>query len=175
MRRPTTGSVNPFIKPITGARNPGLKRASNAARWPSVFAAYQFDNHYNSSWADNSTGTWRIFKEGESNDEGLGTNPAGGVDLMTPIPMEVMWPKRAECVNVITPWSCSMTSLAFSSARMEPSLMGLGQFTAFPMAQRKASGNVMALQDTVYATARAAALASPTLAGEVAPVLPQVN
>lgn len=148
-----------------------IPRSTNTAG----VAAYQFDNHYNSSWADNSTGTWRIFKEGESNDEGLGTNPAGGVDLMTPIPMEVMWPKRVECVNVLTPWSCSMTSLAFSSARMEPSLMGLGQFTAFPMAQRKASGNVMALQDTVYATARAAALASPTLAGEVAPVLPQVN
>ncbi len=37
--------MSPFIKPITGARYEGRKRAASAAFWPIVFAAYQFASH----------------------------------------------------------------------------------------------------------------------------------
>ena len=50
------------MRPITGARYAGRKRVSSAARWPTLFAAYQCDSHStiaseNSSGARDSAST----------------------------------------------------------------------------------------------------------------------
>jgi hypothetical protein len=132
-------------------------------------ASYTIDSHRTAAWAHNNAGTWRIWHEG-----GLADSTSGGNDDIAPIPMEVVLPKVAEVTNIASVFAVSATHVAVSSIRMEFSHMLMGQAAACMMAERKANANV-ALQSLDYTNLRTRLLATPSLTGEVAPSLPQLN
>jgi hypothetical protein len=133
-------------------------------------ASYQMDSHSNQALAEDlGGGNWRIWNEGGFEDL---TN--GGVDKTSPLPYEIILPSRATRTDMFSVFPVSATHVAFGSDRMEFTAMLLGQAAAVAAAVGKAAGNV-AVQDIDYTALRTALLATPTLSGETAPLLPQVN
>lgn len=99
---------------------------------------------------------------------------AGGTDLLSPLPLEIFVPVKAECENLAVTFCTSSTHVAFGSIRMEFSTMVAAQSLAVITKLAIDGGNI-ALQDVPYATARTAILATPSLSGETTPALPQLN
>lgn len=132
-------------------------------------ASYAMDSHHIRAFADLSTGTPRIWNEGNFQD-----TTSGSVDHLSPVPYEVMLPKRGEVSNLLVTFCVSATHAAFGSIRMEMTAATLGQSAG--MAACIAIADGVAVQDVDYeGRLRPALLASATLSGEVAPVLPQLN
>ena len=102
--------------------------------------------------------------------EGVAGQQPGGVNQQYPIPYEIAIPKRAECTNLWVTFCLAGTHSAFSSLRMEPVHMVVGQ--ACGMGASIAIKNSLAAQDVPGATLRSSLLAAPD---PVAPLLPQVN
>jgi hypothetical protein len=98
---------------------------------------------------------------------------SGGTDKMSPLPVEIFLPKKADCENVSFAFATSSTHVAFGAIRMELTTMEAGHSLGIMAAKAIETGQ--ALQDLDYSTLRTAILSSATLTGEVAPVLPQVN
>jgi len=66
-------------------------------------------------------------------------------------------PKKAECTNLLVPWSLSSTHIAFGSIRMEPVFMALGQSAG--TAAVMAIDAKIAVQDVPYAALKTRLLA----------------
>jgi len=77
-------------------------------------AAYTMDSH----------NCQRIVHKGFVKNEG---NVQKRVTKPFPVSYRALVPKATECSNLLTPWSVSATHIAFSSVRMEPVYMILGQ------------------------------------------------
>lgn len=129
-------------------------------------ASYAMDSHSTEALADPNGGTPRIWCSG--NFEAV---PAG--DQTAPIPYEIIVPKAAECTNLFVTFATSSTHVAFGAIRMEMTFMQSCQSAA--RAAVLAINNNWTVQAVDYPTLRTALLASATLSGEVAPVLPQLN
>lgn len=131
-------------------------------------ANYMRDSHPLQRIArENPAGTFTIYNEG-----GMGA-ATGGVDGVVPIPIELALPKASEITNMSSLFVMSVTHLFNSLARMEGTGMQVGQ--SMGVAAYRAIQEGVALQSINYPTLRAAILASPSLSGEVASILPQVN
>jgi hypothetical protein len=130
-------------------------------------ASYTADSHHTQRFADLS-GTPRVWNTGNFDD-----TTAGGTDQLSPLPYEIIIPKAGEANNLLVTYCVSATHAAFGSIRMEFPIMTLGQ--AAGLAAAIAIENSQTVQNVVYSTLRTRLLASNTLSGEVAPVLPQVN
>lgn len=131
-------------------------------------ASYGMDSHQVNRLARNIGGVWKVFAEG-----GMYDGSAGGTDNISPLPMEIFMPVKSECEDLLVSFGASMTHLAFASARMEPTMIAIGQGLGAVAAE--ALDSDVAVQDVNYSNVRARLLASPSLPGETAPVLPQVN
>ena len=66
----------------------------------------------------------RVVIDGQVRNEG---NARGDITVPYPISYRSLVPKAAECSNLLVPWSLSSSHTAFSSIRMEPVFMILGQ------------------------------------------------
>ncbi|RYD49422.1 MAG: FAD-dependent oxidoreductase, partial [Verrucomicrobiaceae bacterium] len=80
-------------------------------------AAYAMDSHH----------VQRHVKEGHVKNEGDVQMP---VRKPYPVSYRSIVPKKAECQNLLVPWSLSSTHMAFGSIRMEPVFMILSQSAA---------------------------------------------
>lgn len=132
-------------------------------------ASYNFDSHDTTAWARFASGVWAIWSDGS-----VGRTDTGGADRISPVPYEAHLPKRAECTNLCQLFGGSYTHISFSTVRMEFTLMQVAQSMAVAAALAIENGN-QALHDVDYTALRTRLLATPSLSGEVAPVLPQVN
>jgi hypothetical protein len=95
---------------------------------------------------------------------------AGGVNFITPFPLEAIVPDASACTNLISSVSVSSSRLAYGSYRMEPT-MGMAAEVAAAVAKNAIDNNI-AVQAVDYPTVRSAALA----AGDtIALTLTQVN
>lgn len=130
-------------------------------------ASYEMDSHQIDRVARLVGGIWRTFAEG-----GLMIS-AGGADHISPLPMEIFMPVKSECEDMMVGFACSMTHLAFASARMEPTMIAIGQGCGMVMAEALDTG--LAVQDVNYDNVRTRLLASASLPGETQPYLPQVH
>ena len=135
-------------------------------------ASYAMDSHAMQRFAYNNGGTWQTLLEG-SFYVAPGTGGACGADEIAPIPIEAITPKAADCTNMLVGFCLSATHAAFGATRMELSAMQLGQSIGMILAQCIDSGTTV--QNVDYPTVRSRLLASPSYAGEIAPVLPQLN
>lgn len=131
-------------------------------------ASYNIDPHHAEAIADPNSGTPRIWNTGMVV---VGVN---GANNYSPLPYEIILPKAAECTNLTVPFCISATHIAFGSIRMELSTMTLAQAAGLAAAIALENGN-QNIQSVSHATLRSRLLASATLSGEVAPVLPQTN
>ncbi len=125
---------------------------------------YTLDSHPVQRIAYFASGSWRLSNEGS-----LAQAP-GGTDKLYPIPYDVVIPKRSECTNLMVTFCVAATHAAFSSMRMEPVHLCIGQ--AVGMAAAIACENDIAVQDVDYTDLRTRLLATPDA---VAPILPQTN
>lgn len=125
---------------------------------------YTLDSHPVQRIAYFASGSWRLSNEGS-----LAQAP-GGTDKLYPIPYDVVIPKRDECTNLMVTFCVAATHVAFSSMRMEPVHLCIGQ--AVGMAAAIACENAIAVQDVNYTDLRTRLLATPDA---VAPILPQTN
>ena len=131
-------------------------------------AAYKLDSHHMQRllWKDaGGVGIDGIWNEGnvEAN--------SGGTDKITPIPYDVVIPKRGECTNLLVTFAISATHLAFGAFRMEFTHMEVGQAVGHAAAIA-IDASEQDVQDVDYATLRA----SIQGIGDVYPAtLPQVN
>ena len=82
-----------------------------------------------------------------------------------PISYRAIIPKRAECTNLLVPWSLSASHIAFGSIRMEPVFMALGQSAA--LAADLALDRSVPVQDVTYTQLRPALLSVGQAVGEV--------
>ena len=133
-----------------------------------ALASYAMDSHNTMRFVDESTGTPRVINEG-----GLFISSSGGADKISPLPLDIYIPKKAECENLSSLFAASLTHIAFGAVRMEFTAMEAGHSLGIVAAKAIETGQ--ALQDLDYSTLRTAILSSATLTGEVAPSLPQVN
>jgi hypothetical protein len=132
-------------------------------------ASYAMDSHHVQGLADEvSPGVWRIWNEGNFEDQS-----AGAADKLSPIPYDVIVPMAAECTNLTVGFASSLDHAGFGSYRMEFTFQQVGQSAG--MAAALAIENGVTIQNVDYSTLRSRLLASPTLPGEVAPVLPQAH
>lgn len=114
-----------------------------------------------------AAGQWGTWNEGNFE------APMGGTDYATPIPYEICVPAAAECTNLSVGFAVSATHVAFGSIRMEFTAMQIGQ--SMGQAAAQAIVNNSSIQAVDYPTLRTALLASASLPGETAPVLPQTT
>jgi hypothetical protein len=146
----------------------GTPRSTNTVS----VASYPMDSHHGERFADTDNVPVRLWNEGCMFD-----SASGGVDLMAPLPFEIFVPRALECTNLSVTFCVAATHVAFGAIRMEATAMATAQALgmAAAVAIDKAS-TIQAAGTTFYATdLRPRLLASPSLTGEVAPVLPQVN
>lgn len=108
-------------------------------------AAYTMDSH----------NVQRIVRNGTVKNE-------GDIQKRIPGPYPVSFrsiiPKRAECENLLVPWSLSASHMAFGSIRMEPVFMILSQSAA--LAADLCLRQNLAVQDLPYETLRPALMAA---------------
>ncbi|QIG73101.1 hypothetical protein EVB99_110 [Rhizobium phage RHph_N3_19] len=130
--------------------------------------SYAMDSHSTQALADPNSGTPRIWNEGNWEAD------RGGTDQITPVPYEVITPRKTECENLLVVFTVAATHVGFGPFRMEFTSMQAAQSAAHAIKVAKAAGN-QAVQDVDYPTVRTSILASNTLSGETQPVLPQVN
>jgi hypothetical protein len=90
------------------------------------------------------------------------------------VPVEAFLPKASECTNLAVPFCTSAPHVAFCSIRMELTTMQAAQTLAHVINYALNNGEI-ALQSASYPAVAASLAASPSLPGEVAPFLPQVN
>lgn len=129
---------------------------------------YQTDSH--AVWRvayEASAGSWQT-----RNDGGFAV-ATGGVDLTTPVPIEIMIPPVGECTNGCTSTGIACTHAYYGAYRMEVTMWIAAQSTARAMAMAAAGDGI--IQNVNMTTWRTNLLASASLSGEVAPVLSQVN
>lgn len=130
--------------------------------------SYFIDSHHVQAFADPNGGTPRVWATG------MWVNNVLGANQYTPIPIECILPSSSECTNLAVIGSMSMTHGAFSGARMEMTYAACAQGAAVAVAVAQQTG-AASLQAVNYTTVRSELLASPSLSGEVAPVIPQLN
>jgi len=110
-------------------------------------ASYRLDSHAVSRWIDDQG---RLVAEGSFG--------AGGVSQRWAIPYRSITPERAQSSNLLVPVTASASHVSFSSLRMEPSYMIMGQAAGTAAAMAAASGSdvqdlsVSALQNALKAT-----------------------
>ena len=131
-----------------------------------AIASYAQDSHYCQRFAE-TTGTPRVVNEGGF------LLSSGGTNKMSPLPVEIFLPTKADCENISFAFATSSTHVAFGSIRMELTTMEAAQALGIMADMAITTGQ--ALQDLDYSTLRTAILSSATLTGETAPSLPQVN
>jgi hypothetical protein len=123
---------------------------------------YPQDSHHVERFADNSTGTWRAWNEG---------NLAGGVNTQGyPIPYEITQTPASGLTNLFVINTPSCTKVAWTSLRIEHDLMSIGQAVGMAAAIKNETGSTA--QNVDYATLRARLLATTT---PVPPYMPLLN
>lgn len=95
----------------------------------------------------------------------------GGSSVPWRIAYRALTPPKAECENLLVPWSISATSVAFCSMRMEPCFMVLSQSAA--TAAALCIDRAEAVQDLPYGLLRLHLLADGQILGEEA--VPEVG
>lgn len=129
---------------------------------------YQTDSHAVQRAAfEASAGNWQT-----RNDGGFAV-ATGGVDLTTPVPIEIGIPPVGECTNGCTTTGTAGSHAWYGAYRMETTMWMMAQSLARAMAMAAAGDGI--IQNINMATWRTNLLASATLSGETAPILPQVN
>jgi len=126
-------------------------------------ASYSMDSHI----------VYRYESGGVVRNEGNFLESGGGVNGVSPLPIEIFLPQASECTNVSFAFACSATHVAFGAIRMEYTSMESAQSLALAAVQAIDTGSTLQALD--YPTLRAAIIASPTLTGETTPSLPQVH
>jgi hypothetical protein len=126
--------------------------------------SYTQDSHHNKRYADFTTGTWRVWNEGQFQGSGGGTNN------IFVIPYDVTIPKASECTNLWVSFCMSATHNSFGALRLESNHMAIGQAIGCAAAICKAAGNID-VQNMDYNTFRTALLAAPDATPPVAPLL----
>jgi hypothetical protein len=116
---------------------------------------------------ETSAGVWQTRHEG-----GMFVS-SGGANGVSPLPFEIFVPKVAECTNVSCSFGGSLTHVAYGASRMEFTAMQTAQSMGLAAALAIDGDNI--IQNVSYSTLRTALLASASLSGEVAPVLPQTT
>lgn len=131
-------------------------------------ASYAMDSHATMVIAhEKSAGVWQVRYEG------LLFVSSGGANGVAPLPYEIFVPKVAECTNVSCSFGGSLTHVAYGSSRMEFTAMQTGQTLGYAAALAIDGDNI--IQNVNQTTLRTGILASASLSGEVAPVLPQTT
>ncbi len=131
-------------------------------------ASYAMDSHGVFLVAQEaSAGSWKTRREG-----GLFIS-SGGANGLSPLPYEIFVPKSAECTNVSCSFGGSLTHVAYGSSRMEFTAMQTGQTMGYAASLAIDGDNI--IQNVNQSTLRTGILASASLSGEVAPVLPQTT
>lgn len=128
---------------------------------------YSWDSKY-LRLMDNGAG--RVYKYNSLSDTIVGFLP-GGPNGKTPWPLEISLPDKSVLTNMVFLTTPSITSVAWSPARMEPFLGQAAEFLA--CVQYLAIKNNCAVQDVDYATARAMVTTGSPYT--YPPSLPQVN
>ncbi len=131
-------------------------------------ASYAMDSHSVQRVAyEYAAGQWGTWNEGNF------FQSSGGANALAPIPLEIAVPKAAELTNLSVGFAVSATHVAFGSIRMEYTAMQIGQ--SMGQAAAQAINGATTIQAVDYSAVRTALLASASLSGEVAPVLPQTT
>lgn len=116
-----------------------------------ALASYPADSHHVRTYAEEiSPGVWRCRNEGDFFIDGF-----GGANQIVPIPWEVMRPRKAECVNLVTPWSISCTHAAMGTFRMEATSMTAGHACGAAVALALGGLSQSAVQDVPVSEIRA--------------------
>ena len=100
--------------------------------------SYYLDSHVIQAVARDVSGTVRVVLDG-----GFFDQTSGGSDFATPIPLEVMVPKAAECSNLTSSFVVSATHVANGQIRMEGSSMQMGQAAGVIAAIRSETGQAI--------------------------------
>ncbi len=129
-------------------------------------ASYKIDSHHGQRYAGvDSQSKPRVWNEGNVHAN------MGGTDKISPLPYEILLPKRAEATNLLVTCAPSVTHPCLGSLRMEFTFMQMGQSAGMAAAQVIDQGSNVAVHDLDYATFRSRMLALPEA---VPAVLPQV-
>lgn len=129
-------------------------------------ASYSIDSHV----VQYVVSSGKVVKEGGFFNT-FTESPGGHV---SPLPLEIIVPKKIDCENLGVTFCISATHAANGSIRMEMSSMQMAQSYAHVVKTAIDSGSV-AVQDVDYATLRESILSSNANRGEPQPVLPQEN
>ena len=127
--------------------------------------SYNIDSHTVTRLAAVNLSPPQVWNEG-----GVGSSGVGGVDRISPLPMEAFFPKVAECTNLQVIFGASMTRPTMAGYRLEMPFMQIGQSSAH-IADTAITGGTT-VQAVPYATVRSSILAAPY---PVVAVIPQVN
>lgn len=133
-------------------------------------AAYSYDHHGVTRIAyEKEPGHWMIWVEGGW------IRPQGNTNKMNPVPMEILVPKREDCINLSVTFAASLTTVAFGSFRMEATAIQAGQTMGQAAAQ--AIIDDTSIQDVNYESVRSAMMVDNAIRmpGEPAPSLPQTT
>ncbi len=116
-----------------------------------ALASYQEDSHQMQrlSLYDDARDAWTIWLEGSIQAE------AGGHDRRSPLPLEIILPRREDCTNLMVTFCVSASHQAFSAIRMELCSMALGQAAGAAAALAVTAERQPDLQDTDYPALRA--------------------
>lgn len=135
---------------------------SPANRNAIALTRYPADSHFAQLVAhEYSPGQWQMLPEG-----GIGIVHSG----LGLVPFEACVPSASECTNLGVTFGVSSTHTSFGAIRMEFTGMQIGQSLAVAAAMAKEGGNAN-LQTVAYGPLKTRLLATPSLSGEVAPVL----
>lgn len=126
-----------------------------------ALASYMQDSHAIQNLAGkNKEGEWRVFSEG-----GMGV-ASGGADKRSPLPYEIMVPHQDEIENLLVPFCVASSHQAFSSIRMEPTSMAMGEAAGLSAALATADSHKVAFQSLEYQALRQRLLDGGTVLNE---------
>jgi hypothetical protein len=115
-----------------------------------ALASYYQDSHQTQrlAYRDRNRNNWRLWNEG-----GFFVK-SGGRDQRSPLPFEIILPKRQDCTNLLVTFCVSASHQAFSAIRMELCSMALGQAAGAAARLACAAANQPDLQDLDYGSLR---------------------
>jgi hypothetical protein len=130
-----------------------------------ALASYWQDSHDMQRLAhQDEHGAWRLWNEG-----GLFLAESGGDDSRSPLPLEIILPRRQDCTNLLVTFCVSASHQAFSTIRMELCSMALGQAAGAAAYLTCAAAPQPDLQDLEYDVLRHVLLRGDQMLAEKMP------